>query len=132
LAGEARPVALELGEDQLTRPHAREAGVCVGRVFVGGDAALFEELPHVAPPNAEPWAHVMAAAGGHAAQAGEPTPPQKMKDDSLDQVIGGVRDGDDVRACLDAGAIEKRVAERPGCRLERTPRQGLGATLRYQ
>ena len=55
-----------------------------------------------------------------------------MKDGSLDQVIGGVRDGDDVRACLDAGAIEKRVAERPGGRLERTPRQGLGATLGYQ
>ena len=76
LADDARPVALELGEDQLTRPHAREAGVCVGRVFVGGDAALFEELPHVAPPNVEPRAHVMAAAGRHAAQAGEPTPPQ--------------------------------------------------------
>src|SRR5467141_1328714 len=55
-----------------------------------------------------------------------------MKDDSLDQVIGGVRNGDDVGACLDAGAIEKRVAERPGGRLERTPRQGLGATLGYQ
>jgi hypothetical protein len=38
--GNTGPVALECGQDEKARPHARETGVRVGRVFVSGDASL--------------------------------------------------------------------------------------------
>src|SRR5882672_6095464 len=52
-----------------------------------------------------------------------------MKDDALDQVVGGVRDRDYAGAGLDSCPLEKRVANSAGGRLQRTLRQRLGAPL---
>ena len=60
----------------------------------------------------------MSAADRHAPHACEPTPTQQMKDDALDKVVGGVRDGHRIRACFVARAAEKRVTEGASACLE--------------
>jgi hypothetical protein len=72
----------------------------------------------------------MAACGGHAAEASEPATAQEMKDDTFDEVVGGVGDGDHLRTRLGACAFEECVANLARGSLHRTLRQSCGASLR--
>ena len=127
--GDARPVALEGRQDQKTRAHAGESGVEVGGVFVGDDSPVLEEQAHLAPPDIQERTHVASALGGHASEAGDPTAAQQMQDDAFNQVVGAVRDGDDLGAGLEACALEECVAKRAGRSLERTFGDRLVATF---
>src|SRR2546430_6068345 len=75
-AGDARPVPFESGQDLAADAHSREAGVEVGRVFVGDDLPLPQELANLAFPDAEHRPHELTAPLGHAAQPREPAPTQ--------------------------------------------------------
>src|SRR6266851_2768453 len=72
------------------------------------------------------------AACGHASQAGQPAAPEHVQDDSLDHIVGRVRDRDHIGACLKAGAFEKLVSQRARSGLHRAAWQRSFSTLDQQ
>ena len=108
---------------------SRKTRLEVGRVLVWEDAAPFEERTQIALPDIEEWTHVMAAPGRHAAKAGQPTSSQQMKDNAFYDVVGGMRERDEIRACIRASPLEKFIAQRSCARLQRAFGKGRSAAL---
>ena len=69
------------------------------------------------PPHRPQWTDEEAATRGHAAKAREPTPPHEMQDYAFDDVVSGVREGDDVGRRAGASSFEEVVPVGAGRRL---------------
>jgi hypothetical protein len=114
---EAGPIALQGWQDLAPDADPRVSGVGVGGILEGHDSAATQEVDYLVPPDRQQWTDEEAATRGHAAKAGEPTPPHEVQDYAFHDVVGGVRQGDDVGRRAGTGSFEEVVPQGAGRRL---------------